>query len=422
MLISACTSASPADTTSAPISISTTTTSPVAPTTSLATTTTTTEALDPQTQALRDEIDELVTITEQVRGLEFLQDPLIRVVSIDELSEIVREDLEEELSPEEILPTERLLETLGILEPDVDLLDLYLSLYSEQVAGFYDLETKELVVPAGDALSALQKITVVHELTHALTDQHFDVASTIFALDDAEKFEEGSALRALVEGDATWTQLVYLQTVMTAEEQSAAFLESAELDSGVLDQTPPFLQDLLLFPYDTSSGGAAFAGSLWLEDRSFDSINDAYLAVPTTTEQIVDPDRYRQSELIADVPSFALSVADYELVEEGVWGQVAFEALFDQVLTQAEAELASRGWGGDWYQLWDDGTDVVFVVRFRGDTSTDLTEMLDTWETFIDIMPTSSSASASLSGEDVWFVATSDLDAQTLVAELVSEG
>ena len=415
VLAAACTASEPVAT-SEPSTTTTSSSATTEPTsTTVAPTTTTTEPVDEETRALLSEIDALVTITEQVRGLEFIEEPMITLVSESELAELVREDLEDELDPEEILPTERLLEALGILEPETGLLDLYLSLYSEQVAGFYDLETSEMVVPVGEGLSPLQRITVVHELTHALTDQHFDFSTTLFALDDADKFEEASALRALVEGDATWTQLVYLQTVMSPEDQTAAIAESQEVDTAILDQTPQFLQDLLLFPYDTASGGAAFVGSLWLDGRSFEAVNDAYLAAPTTTEQIVDADRYRSMETMSFVPAIALAVPGYELVEEGVWGQVALEALFDQLLSQSEASLAANGWGGDRYQIWDDGSNVVFVLRFRGDTPGDLTEMADTLEAFIVAMPTTGTAAVTTEADDVWFIVASDLDVSSLI-------
>lgn len=383
-------------------------------------TTATTEALDPIEAALRVEIAELVEVTEQVRGLEFKEDPTITILSPEELADRVREDLSEELVPEDLAPSEALMHALGIMDPATGLLNLYLELYSEQVGGFYDLETKELVVPAGEALTGLQKMTVVHELTHALTDQHFDISTTIFALDDADLYEESTAMRALVEGDATWAQLIYFQTVMSSEDRSDAIAESLSTPTEVLDRTPDFLADLLLFPYSTEDGGASFVGNLWTDGRSFDAVNEAYAKVPITTEQIVDPDRYRSNEVSLDVEDIEIDLEGYELAEEGTWGQVAFAAMFDQSLDAAIAQEAARGWGGDRYGIWFDGNDVVFVSRFAGDSMDDNTQMLETWRLFVeDQVPEATFTFSDIIDDNVWFVAAPDADTGALVTAVI---
>jgi hypothetical protein len=141
--------------------------------------TTTTIEIDP----IQIVIDELAAITEDIRGLDFLTSPTVVFVSDDELADRVRETIDEELDPDETVRDELLLKALGLLSPGVDLESLYTDLYAEQVAGFYDGEVQELVVPIGDGeLSELQRLTLVHELTHALTDQYFEFADRMVEL------------------------------------------------------------------------------------------------------------------------------------------------------------------------------------------------------------------------------------------------
>jgi len=137
----------------------------------------TTTTLDPQRlheQAILNQINELIARTEQIRELDFLAEPTVTLVDDDELANRVRQLIDEDIDPDEIARDTALEELLGLIPDGTDLLALYQDLYGEQVLGFYDGETKELVVPSNeDELSPAQKATLVHELTHALTDQHF---------------------------------------------------------------------------------------------------------------------------------------------------------------------------------------------------------------------------------------------------------
>ena len=72
------------------------------------------------------------------------------------------------------------------------------------------------------------RITLVHELTHALQDQRFDLTR----LDDAiETSGEDFALTALVEGDATSIEDDYLYSLPQAE-QDAYFAEAPDAPRG----------------------------------------------------------------------------------------------------------------------------------------------------------------------------------------------
>ena len=120
-------------------------------------------------EALRAEIAELVSVTEEIRGLQFLEEPSITVLSEQELAARIRADLESELEPDELETTQAWFQLLGLLPNDAPpLLDVYVNLLGEQVIGLYDLDTKELLVRGETAeLSPLSRSTVVHELlTH----------------------------------------------------------------------------------------------------------------------------------------------------------------------------------------------------------------------------------------------------------------
>ncbi len=333
------------------------------------------ETVDPAVaSAVQAEIAELVAATEEVRGLEFLEPPDLAVVSLDELAALIREDVAEELA--EIGPDERLLRLLGLIEPDTDLVALIEDLLAEQVLGFYDGETGELVVRGDqEALSPLSRLIVVHELVHALTDQHFGFHERFEALLDEDRLDEASALQALIEGDATYFQLVYLQESMGLDDLVRLQQEVRDQDFSVLDASPQFLQDDLAFPYDE---GFRFVTGL-VEDGGIAAVDDAYEAPPQTTEHILHPERYLAGEPGLDVELPATPVEGYEVYEESVLGEWGVSLFFVGRDDRGLVTQIGNGWGGDRYRVLDNGTDVALVSRYRGETDADAIEVTQAW-------------------------------------------
>ncbi len=335
-------------------------------------TTTTTEREGINSPELEAAIAELVEITEDIRELTFKEPPTVVFVTEAELAERVRDLIEEDLDPEELAWTQATLYLIGVLEPGRDLRQLYLDLYSGVVAGYYDPEEGELVVPVTNGeLTASQKVTLVHELTHALTDQYFDFGSIGEELDDAQEYEASYALRGVVEGDASLTETLYFQSLSSGEQRDV--INSSGGDPDALAGVPRYIQELLFFPYTT---GAQFAVDLW-QSGGFDAIDDAYVDRPTTTEQIIDPDAFREGEdgLVVDLTDAELE--GYELVEASIWGELGFDALLGQTLSAGQADRAADGWGGDAYQVYFNGEQAVFVLSYIGDEERDAVELAD---------------------------------------------
>ncbi|MBT8201434.1 MAG: hypothetical protein KJO36_13045, partial [Acidimicrobiia bacterium] len=161
----------------------------------------------PPEQTLAQEVDELIDVTERVRGLEFLHSPDVAIQPIDEFREQLDAKVVEDLDIELIAAEEKLLETIGLLDPAQNLEMILRDLLAQQVLGYYEPETKQLFVrDAGVGLSGTDKLTIVHELVHALTDQYYAWGEDFLALVDSESGDELRALQTVIEGDATFHQ------------------------------------------------------------------------------------------------------------------------------------------------------------------------------------------------------------------------
>ena len=82
----------------------------------------------------------------------------------------------------------------------------------------YSFEKKEILV-RGSTIDASHKVTLAHELTHVLQDQHFDLTKLSKRAADA-KDGDSDAFRALVEGDAVRIENAYEKSLPKVEQQA----------------------------------------------------------------------------------------------------------------------------------------------------------------------------------------------------------
>jgi hypothetical protein len=338
-------------------------------------TTTTTEA--PTTTvgipgSVPPEIAELIAEVERLRGLEFLELPTVTIVTPGELAGRVREKVEADLDTANVDAWQALYELLGLLDGTVDLRAAYRDLYAEQVGAFYEPESRELVVGGGPTLGPLGRSLVVHELVHALTDQHFGFAPWLDELQDAGRYDEALALHAFIEGEATFIQLTYLQG-LPLEDQLAAVRESLDTDTTVLESLPSWFAEDLTFPYDA---GFRFVARL-VETGGMDLLDQAYRRLPETTEQILHPGKYFTAEPARPVELVDVSLPGYEVVEEGTWGAWNLRLHLLDGLPDPDRTVATGGWGGDRFRLYRDGDRVAFAYLYEGDTPLDAGEVAD---------------------------------------------
>lgn len=360
-------------TTTEPTSTSTLGSTTSAPTTTVASTTTTAAPTTTGGEAgdTSEVIQALITATEEIRGHRFLEPVEVTVLSTEQLAERVRADLDEDLDPEDLAVEQALTRLLGILPGDVDLAAAITDLYAEQVGGFYDSDTGELVVAGGEDPSPLAQSIIVHELVHALQDQHFGLGDKLDGLTDAEMYHRAAALQALAEGDATYFQLVFLQERLTPEEQMAAVAESMGTDTTVLDSLPDWIGEDLAFPYEW---GFSFVERL-IEDGGITALDQAYELLPTTIEQIMHPPAYATMEPARPVTLAPTSLEGYEIYEEGEFGEWNLMLYLLDGITDGVATVAAGGWGGDYYRIHWDGSRIAFAYLFEGDTPRDAEEL-----------------------------------------------
>ena len=322
---------------------------------------------------MRKEIGVLILDAEESRGLPFLAVPTITILDQAAFTERVSTDLRTDLAEEDLTTDETLLKLLGMLEPDDDLESMILELYTEQVAGFYDPEARELVVPvAADGITPLQSITIVHELVHALTDQHFDFNDEYERRIDDGNGDDVSAVLALIEGDATYQQFLFLES-MSPEDAADAAIEILSFESVVFDAIPQWMQRDLGFPYEK---GLTFVGQI-MATAGLKGVDDAYKAPPISTEQILDPNKYLRSEQPETVPPLTVDLPGWVMAEESTFGEWGIQLILTDAILPGAVTQAAAGWGNDTYRFFTRGSDSAIAWSYQGETETDAEDLTD---------------------------------------------
>ncbi|TET32259.1 MAG: hypothetical protein E3J69_09270 [Anaerolineales bacterium] len=333
-------------------------------------------ACPPLDAALLLQMAEIESQVAQLRGIMPSESVSRSLLTSGELREHVIDDFLGDYTQEEALQDVRLLSRLGLIEPGIDLWQLYADLFTEQIAGFYDTETGEMIVVCGSGFGGVERLTYAHEYTHALQDQAYDIRDGLQYNNDAceDDSERCFAIQALIEGDATLLQEQWLRTFARDEDRSDLLEFFADFDMPVFDSAPAYIQSELTFPY---FWGLHFIRTLYL-DGGWAAVDTAYQNPPLSSEQILHPERYPKDppvDLVSPNVSDALN-SGWEKTVHDVLGEWATRMVLNEYLPIDQASLAAEGWGGDlllfFYQKEDDVD--AFVLITQWDTMRDAHE------------------------------------------------
>ncbi len=318
---------------------------------------------------------ELEEAASRIRGLKFKHKVDYQVVDRSAVQDLLNARLDEEFPPGKLEKLSIAYARLGLIEPGVNLKDAILALYGEQLAAFYDQKKEKLYSIKGFPFSEeFQKVIMVHELTHALQDQNFDLST--LPLECKDNDDRALAALSLVEGDAT---LVFTQ--YTREEANIGLkdiLSSVTVGQRELLEAPYVIRRSLLFPY---TEGTRFVTGLFVKG-GWESVDRAFKNPPQSTEQILHPEKYaeeRDDPVPIVLPDFS-SVAGkkWELLEDNVLGELNTQVLFREFLGGIRSIRPSRGWGGDRFHVYlaEGGNETLLIWATAWDTEKDREEFV----------------------------------------------
>jgi len=307
---------------------------------------------DPELQA---RVSQLLPDLAQRAGMELMRPVRVERRTREELESYLIFKLDEDMSPEESALLTRTYSLVGLVDEDLDLRELLVSVYQEQVAGFYDPDSTALFVLDDMPVETLESV-LIHELVHAVQDQTAN-------LDSLTAEERGNdrqaAAQSAIEGHATLIMLEYMYEQMQGRpvdlselpdfsQALGPALEAMRTQYPALAAAPAIVQEALLFPY---LKGATFVSALWEE---IEGRPDPFgVNLPQSTEQILRPELAFGAEVDLPTELELVPIPGFESVYGNTFGQGELEVLLEQHLGPQGRALAT-GWDGDRYALLED--------------------------------------------------------------------
>ncbi len=311
------------------------------------------------------EVCDAVAFIESFKGdRPFLTFPVVNFIDGEAFDDFVLDDFAE--GEAELRETGLVLQSLGLIDADVDLADALRTSLELGVAGAYNTETEELNVN-GTEVNLYTQSVMIHELTHAWDDQYFELARPEY--NDADG-EIGSGFLNVVEGSAVLTATAWRATLTDDQRAELEELELGAISPDELEllfAVPFFVLQLQISPY---VDGAAFVQSIYDRD-GIEGVDALFDNPPTTTEQVFHVEAYLEGEVALEVPPVE---PPFEAFDEGVMGELTFDLWF--------GTSVADGWGGDEYVSWRSGDTTCTTVSVVGDTDADTDEFFaafDDW-------------------------------------------
>jgi hypothetical protein len=336
-----------------------------------------------------ERVAELADWVEEARDLRFEHPVAVDFLTPDEYSDSIRGD-EAELTDEDrdaIAGSESLLRAVGLADGELDLFETTNDVVDLGTLAYYDSQDERIVV-RGTELTVDLRVTLVHELTHVVQDQHHDIDGLYEEAGDGALL----AVRGLVEGDALRIEQRYVDEVLSDEERAeydeatAAAVAESEAD---LDEAPPGYVAFFEAPY-------AFGEPFLLALDAERLVDDAFEDPPTSEEQLADPSRYVDDDDPTEVEPPSV---DGEVLDQSTLGWVGWFLVLAERIDPFEALDALDGWDGDAYVLHEDGGATCVRADIAADDDEQRDEMLAAFERWASTLPAESGASAGRDGE-----------------------
>ncbi len=297
-------------------------------------------------------IDFVTDQVESARGLDFTAPTDIALVEPAEFSRLVKET-STKVEPKERAVNKwlqwslgfRLLGTDGSTTPKGDSADL--------VAGFY-VPAEDRIVVSEEGELDIEYVTLAHELGHAAVDQVFGLPHTKSPrlVDD-----EALAMASLVEGDATLSELQVSGRFASKEAMAKTLRGMLTSDKTYKREraagTPHAIIERFTFPY---RWGLRFVCSVYRK-KGWEGVNRAYSRPPTTSAEILFPDRYLAKVRPQRPAGFPRLPKPWKLYAKGTIGAMHLKTMFEAPADRDGLALRNplgraAAWAGGRYAVW----------------------------------------------------------------------
>ena len=316
-------------------------------------------------RAIFDEMGSDLRELAQISGLKLHHKVPYDMISKDQVNRYLKERVREASTPEELRIEELSLKKFGFVPQDFDLAKNTVDLLTEQAAAFYDYHKKKLYITDW-APSGMREEALVHELAHALADQHFHLDH--FIRQGRDDDDLSMARMAVMEGQATWlmSEAVERRAGQSLKDSEAAVeVMSKAMESGgdqypVFESTPLYLRRTLVFPY---TQGLLFQNAVVLKlgDGAFAEV---FRRPPVSTQQVLHPEKYFAHVTPSRPALPGFSRHGYKRLAMGTMGELDHAILIEQFRDERAARKIAPHWKGGVYALDESKAEHRVVLEY----------------------------------------------------------
>ncbi len=218
--------------------------------------------------------------------------------------------------------------------------------------------------------------TFVHELTHVWQPD----------LPYVTTFDADKARTALIEGDASYMGDYFIANYQ-AESSLNAMLTVDNVPVFLLPTLnavhpmPDTIWQLNFFPYDQ---GKTFVKALH-DDGGWQTVNNAYQHMPSTTAQILHPEMYFENQTAQQVQSPTLAENNWNQITNSYnqksdrLGEYFIQVMLGRWLNQTKAQEASAGWLGDNFTYYQRDSNYLFTWNIQWSSNCDASDFYVTF-------------------------------------------
>jgi len=321
-------------------------------------------------------VNQIETELQQVRELSFTKPVPLVIESRKEADRYIAAQLAHDVSDDEFRIDGRAGSLIGLYPAGIDLKQETLKLLDDQVAGFYDPDTKRMILISGSIDAGvwggasqflmqrdlIGEMVLAHELTHALQDQHFGLGPKLNALKDND--DRALALKSVAEGDATITGFGCVVGGMDQARLDMLVSRLSELPRMFAEEAksaPEGLRAPLIFQY---SEGIKFVGEAY-HRGGYAAVDQLFRQPPQSSQQILHPELYFDHP----TPPAEIKVAGYQAAlkewtkaDENSEGELLLSVILKLAFggDARQAELAQT-WRGDRLVTLTRGADLSVI-------------------------------------------------------------
>ncbi len=349
-------------------------------------------------------VPQIVKTLSGVRGLALLRDVDSGYQTNDEFRDFLRKDDDADASAARSADTSAAMFHLGLVADKVDIAEAAEHAFATQTAAYYSPKRGKFFLLHAPENQALLDVTMAHELTHALQDQHFGLEA-FTAKAKPPNSDASLARRFVIEGDATYSMFMYqaaasgrsIESIekwvkneargrieyfaqMAPEDAMVELLgPSLDADHNASAAAAKTIPPIVMIPmFESYFIGAQLAMAAF-DAGGWSAVDDLFRHPPDSTEQVLHPKRKLLGKREPPVRVTIAPLAGAKRLEDDVIGELGWYVYFT-LWAPAARVPASEGWGGDRVWVGRRKGRVVSAIATAWDSGTDADEFVTAYE------------------------------------------